>query len=159
MRILFASLATHGHTYPLIPLAQAARDAGHDVLYATGERMTRDLQAAGLATTTTIDVDLRREFGRILAEEGITADRAQEVPPQVHVRMITEVFGSVFPRALVADLTPIIEEFRPDLVIQESGNPGAGLAAKLAGVPNVVHPFVRCCVRSRSVSRVTYRQA
>ena len=143
MRILFASLATHGHTYPLIPLALAARDAGHDVVYATGERMTRDLRAVGLTTETTIDVDLRKEFGRILAEEGITADRAQEVPPEVHVRMITEVFGRVYPRALIADLAPIIERHRPDLVVQESGNPGAGLAAKLAGVPNVIHPFGR----------------
>ncbi|MFI7677977.1 glycosyltransferase [Actinophytocola sp. NPDC049390] len=37
MRLLFASLASVGHTYPLIPLAVAAREAGHEVHFAAGE--------------------------------------------------------------------------------------------------------------------------
>jgi UDP:flavonoid glycosyltransferase YjiC (YdhE family) len=37
MRVLFASLALVGHAYPLIPLAIAARDAGHEVHFAAGE--------------------------------------------------------------------------------------------------------------------------
>ncbi|MEK8107721.1 hypothetical protein NKG94_26760 [Micromonospora sp. M12] len=36
MRVLFASLASVGHTYPLIPLAIAAREAGHEVHFAAG---------------------------------------------------------------------------------------------------------------------------
>jgi hypothetical protein len=36
MRVLFASLASVGHTYPLIPLAIAARAAGHQVRFAAG---------------------------------------------------------------------------------------------------------------------------
>lgn len=141
MRILFSSLAIYGHTYPLIPLALAARDVGHDVLYATAEPMVSDLKAAGLNTATTIDFDVQREFDRILAEEGVADD--QEVSESVGTRMIVEVFGSLYPRALFDDLVPTIEQYRPDLVIQESGNPGAGLAAKRAGVPNVIHPFGR----------------
>ncbi len=48
MRVLFASLASHGHTYPLIPLAIAAREAGHEVHYAAGEAMHPVLAAHGL---------------------------------------------------------------------------------------------------------------
>lgn len=40
MRVLFASLASVGHTYPLIPLAIAARDAGHEVHFAVARRCT-----------------------------------------------------------------------------------------------------------------------
>lgn len=48
MRVLFASLASVGHTYPLIPLAIAARDAGHEVHFAAGEHVHAPLAAHGL---------------------------------------------------------------------------------------------------------------
>ena len=51
MRVLFASLASVGHTYPLIPLAVAAREAGHEVHYAVGEHMHAPLAANGLCTS------------------------------------------------------------------------------------------------------------
>ena len=35
MRILFSSRPTFGHVYPLMPLALAARDAGHNVTFTT----------------------------------------------------------------------------------------------------------------------------
>ncbi|MEH1165373.1 glycosyltransferase [Micromonospora sp. CPCC 205539] len=48
MRVLFASLASVGHTYPLIPLAVAARDAGHEVHFAAGTEVHAPLAANGL---------------------------------------------------------------------------------------------------------------
>ena len=45
MRVLFASLASVGHTYPLIPLAIAARDVGHEVHFAAGENVHPPLAA------------------------------------------------------------------------------------------------------------------
>ncbi|UVS77003.1 glycosyltransferase [Actinokineospora sp. UTMC 2448] len=48
MRVLFASLASVGHTYPLIPLAVAARAAGHEVRFAAGENVHEPLAANGL---------------------------------------------------------------------------------------------------------------
>ncbi|MDG4759718.1 glycosyltransferase [Micromonospora sp. WMMD710] len=48
MRLLFASLASVGHTYPLIPLAVAARDAGHEVHFAAGPAVHAPLAANGL---------------------------------------------------------------------------------------------------------------
>ncbi|MEV4630022.1 glycosyltransferase [Micromonospora sp. NPDC049523] len=48
MRVLFASLASVGHTYPLIPLAIAARDAGYEVHFAAGEDVHAPLAANGL---------------------------------------------------------------------------------------------------------------
>ncbi|WP_433316521.1 glycosyltransferase [Micromonospora sp. CA-269861] len=48
MRVLFASLASVGHTYPLIPLAIAARDAGHEVHFAAGAEVHAPLAAHGL---------------------------------------------------------------------------------------------------------------
>ncbi|MEU5789057.1 glycosyltransferase [Micromonospora purpureochromogenes] len=48
MRVLFASLASVGHTYPLIPLAVAVREAGHEVHFAVGEEVHAPLAANGL---------------------------------------------------------------------------------------------------------------
>lgn len=37
MRILFSAIPGYGHVLPLIPLAEAAIRAGHEVVLATGE--------------------------------------------------------------------------------------------------------------------------
>ena len=39
MRVLFVSLGSVGHTYPLVPLAVATRNAGHEVHFAAGENV------------------------------------------------------------------------------------------------------------------------
>lgn len=52
-----------------------------------------------------------------------------------------DAFGSVLPRAFVNDLEPVLERDKPDLVVFELINPGAGLAALRAGIPAVCHGF------------------
>ena len=52
-----------------------------------------------------------------------------------------DAFGSVLPRAFVNDLEPVLERDKPDLVVFELINPGAGLAAMRAGIPTVCHGF------------------
>ncbi len=48
MRTLFAGLASAGHTYPMVPLALAARDIGHEVHFAAGEHVHAPLHRLGL---------------------------------------------------------------------------------------------------------------
>jgi UDP:flavonoid glycosyltransferase YjiC (YdhE family) len=64
MRLLFASMSTVGHTYPLLPLAIAARDAGHEVHFAVGTEMHKTLDAHGLRPFRPGQV-----FGEIYAED------------------------------------------------------------------------------------------
>lgn len=49
MRLLFVSLASPGHTLPMVPLAVAAREAGHDVAWAAGEHVHATLARHRLA--------------------------------------------------------------------------------------------------------------
>ncbi|WP_304524582.1 glycosyltransferase [Dactylosporangium sp. AC04546] len=49
MRVLFASLASAGHAFPLVPLAVAAQAAGHEVRFAVGEEVHAALKRHGLA--------------------------------------------------------------------------------------------------------------
>ncbi|MFI6101486.1 glycosyltransferase [Lentzea sp. NPDC051213] len=64
MRVIFASMASVGHTYPLIPLAVAMREAGHEVHFAVGEEMHRVLGKLGLRPFRPGFV-----FGEIYAED------------------------------------------------------------------------------------------
>ncbi len=136
MRILFSSLGSHGHTYPLLPLAIAARELGHDVTYVTGEAFANALAPHGIEHVTG-GMDLHEAFES--AGAGLRARQAPDFEPQ----RISYVFGSVLPRRFAADLAPVIADRKPDLVVHEIGNPGAGLAAKVAGVPALCHSFGR----------------
>jgi len=138
MRILFSSIGSHGHTFPLLPLAIAARRAGHDILYATTESFHPLLSGLGF-TPLAAGMEMRQAFG---AAGGPPPDRSSMSQEEMFIRA-SRVFGEVMPRRTAADLAPLLAEHRPGLVVHESANGGAGLAARRAGVPGVCHGFGR----------------
>lgn len=136
MRILFSSLGSHGHVYPLIPLARAAADAGHEVRWATAGAMHPLLTSSG------IDVE---PAGLTIFEAvvRVVGDRAPHLTDEERVRVSATVFGSVMPKAFADDVVRVIDEFKPELMVTEVGNVGATSAAHVAGVPEVRHGFGR----------------
>ncbi|MEU4746483.1 glycosyltransferase [Actinosynnema sp. NPDC023658] len=136
MRILFSSLGSYGHAFPLMPLAIAARDVGHDVTFATTAPFARAVTAHGIDHVTA-GMDMLEAFH--LANAGPAARKTPDFRPE----RVSRVFGSILPRSCAADLAPIIADRKPDLVVHELANPGGGLAAKAAGVPAVCHSFGR----------------
>lgn len=149
MRVLFSSVGLHGHLYPLLPLAVAAAAHGHDVRYAVSGSLHRPLRALGITTTSAgiefsaaLDRAARIAFGENGAEPPFRPDDARTFPPRdpdLVGRLAPTVFGVVLPRAYLADLGPILADTRPDLVVYDMANLGAGLAAHIAGVPAVAH--------------------
>ncbi|UJW33370.1 glycosyltransferase [Saccharothrix sp. AJ9571] len=143
MRIIFSSLATFGHFYPLIPLAKAAVEAGHEVAFATGEQFHPTLTALGIEPLTA-GMDMRA----VMAEASGKPDhdpretRANATPEELEA-LISRGFGTVLPRRYIDDLGPVLAERKPDLVVQEVGAAGAAFAAMLAGIPVVGHGFGR----------------
>ncbi len=61
--VLFCGLPAFGHLYSMIPLALAARDAGHEVIFATGAPFVGRLRAIGFET----------HRAGISVQEGVTA--------------------------------------------------------------------------------------
>ncbi|MGW5055159.1 glycosyltransferase [Actinokineospora sp. NPDC004072] len=124
MRVLFASLASAGHTYPLIPLATALRAVGHEVRFAAGEHVHAALSAAGLRPFRPADVfyevyaeDLAPELDRWrpdLVVHGWGVPGAAEAAAKAGVPGVWHGFGRMFP-------------------------PGIGLAAPDAAVPGLPH--------------------
>ncbi|WP_447007961.1 glycosyltransferase [Saccharothrix isguenensis] len=110
MRVLFAALASVGHTYPLIPLAIAAREAGHEVHFAVGEGVHAPLAANGLRPFRPADSfyeiyaeDLEPELARlepdlVVHEWGVpgaaVAARRAGIPALWHG------FGRMFPEGI-----------------------------------------------------------
>ncbi|WP_370970600.1 glycosyltransferase [Amycolatopsis sp. cg9] len=155
MRLLFTSLGSFGHTFPLVPLAVAARDAGHDVVFATSEDFLPQLTKAGLETAAA-GLAIADAFGQAFAESGPPGPRRPpgEIPPEVLGPIVAKVFGEVMPERFVADLLPLFEHVRPDLVVSEAGNSGGAFAALKAGIPVVAHGFGRVSSEDPMVTRI-----
>ncbi len=50
MRVLLTSCPSYGHVNPMLPLARAARDAGHEVVVATGAELVPEIERHGFDT-------------------------------------------------------------------------------------------------------------
>jgi UDP:flavonoid glycosyltransferase YjiC (YdhE family) len=113
MRVLFASLSSVGHTYPLIPLAVAARAAGHEVRFAAGENVHEPLAALGLRPFRPADVfyeiyeeDLAPELVRwrpdlVVNEWGLPGVAA--AARQAGIPSLWHGFGRMFPTGIGLD--------------------------------------------------------
>lgn len=138
MRILFTALGAYGHVYPLIPLARAARTAGHEVTFATSAAFTEQVRSFDL-TPARVGIGILDAFTSLLGGADPGAAELHGRLPQLQ----GQVFGEVLPRAYLGDLTPLLARYRPDLVVWEHANPGGFLAALQAGIPSVGHGIGR----------------
>ncbi|MDT7803720.1 MAG: hypothetical protein QOI78_7153 [Actinomycetota bacterium] len=155
MRLLFTSLGSFGHTFPLLPLALAARDAGHDVVFATSEDFLPQLRKAGLETVAA-GLGIKDAFGQAFAEAGRAGQwrPVDGVPPEVRDPIVAKVFGELMPKRFIADLQPVFDHVHPDLVVNEVANSGGSFAALKAGIPLVTHGFGRVSNDDRMVTYI-----
>lgn len=138
MRLVFAAIDNYGHVYPIVPLALAAQQAGHDVLVVTGEHLAPQLERAGLRVARPLPSALWAE-GEVVRSHPELADS----PKHEKVRFAFAMFGDVLARRVAHDLLPLLREEKPDAVVLEAYSYGAALAAWLHGVPAVVHSLNR----------------
>ncbi|SDI46001.1 glycosyltransferase, MGT family [Actinokineospora alba] len=137
MHVLISSLPSHGHTYPLLPLAIAAKEHGHRVTYATDASFHPVLISLGFDVVD-VGTTITDAFNQVT--QGSPPDFSDV---EAMSEVVSSVFISVLARGIAADLGPILAREKPDLVLYEAGSPGAGLAAKAAGIPVLCHAFGR----------------
>lgn len=126
MKIVFAAIPAYGHLYPLMPLALACADAGHDVVVATGEPF---LERLPLPTWTSHP-----------AGNGIDwafAETARRHPDLEGYDVAVAMFSDVTAGLVADQLLTGLPELAPDLVVFEVMNAGAGVAADILGIPAV----------------------
>ncbi|MFI5893847.1 nucleotide disphospho-sugar-binding domain-containing protein [Actinoplanes sp. NPDC051513] len=127
MRIVFVAAPLQGHLLPLIPLAAACRDAGHDVVLASGGfppdvlgLRTADIGAAFSLPRSAVRVALRHPR--------VARDEMRGVAGHA---MVGELFGRAN-LALVEPLQALAEREQPDLIVFESlGEAGAIVGGRL----------------------------
>lgn len=138
MRIIVRSHPEFGHLYPLMPLAYAARDAGHEVIFPTTAPFTARLAALGFRTIpagTHLNDVIRRRFGDgIPPTIGPDGDTAWDV--------VGEIFAGAA-TAIAADLSRLLPDLRADLVVYDNTDLGAAAAAAATGVDSVAVAITR----------------
>jgi len=136
-RFLFSILGGPGHLHPVVPLARALDQAGHDVAFAVGPSLRSLVEAAGFAVF---------EVGGSIA----TDPEYQQL--KAHLRMTPtgleselfsypRIFCGIAPRLRTPELVAIARTWQPDMLIREAGEYGAVIAAEHLGVPHAVIAF------------------
>ncbi|NDL56890.1 glycosyltransferase [Phytoactinopolyspora mesophila] len=134
MRILFTTSPTFSHTTPLIPLAQAAQLAGHQVIFAGGEITRRTATGAGLAV-------LDPAPGQDVAEphRSFLADPANfDLPPDKAVGAFVGMLSRIG-QTMLPGLVSAARDWKADVVVTPAWMPWGLLAARVAGALGVVH--------------------
>ena len=137
MRVLVTSTPGRGHLGPLLPVATALRDAGHEVRWATAAEACETVAGLGFAVDPAgLDVVRRR---------AVVADRLPRImalpPRQRRGHLFAGFFAEAAAPAMAADVRPLVESFRPDLVVHETAELGIVPLAVERGIPHVVVAF------------------
>jgi UDP:flavonoid glycosyltransferase YjiC (YdhE family) len=130
MRVLFASTQSTGHFAPLIPFAQACRDAGHEVLVAGPPPVAELAYRAALAHEAVAAAEPERlaDVGRMMS------GRAGFERVAIAT---TELFVGSHAKAALPDMLQLVEHWRPDVIARETAEVASLVAAEAHGVPDV----------------------
>jgi UDP:flavonoid glycosyltransferase YjiC (YdhE family) len=124
VKIMFASLGGYGHLYPMMPLALACADAGHEVVIATGKPF---LDRLALPTVPGNPAHL---------EPNWAIQETRRRHPDLEGRQLSmAMFADVMAEHVAHTLIAQCERTQPDLVVFEGMDTGAGLAASVLGIP------------------------
>ena len=134
MRFLFSTAPAHGHLLPMLPLADAAQRAGHDVVVASGSEGVAEAARRGF---TTWEVPPSRAQADA-AFRAAVPDLAAVEPDRRIPTVIAGVFGTAaFQRA--DQLVPRAIEWSPDVVVHSISELAGAVAAARTGACHVVH--------------------
>ncbi|WP_430782439.1 nucleotide disphospho-sugar-binding domain-containing protein [Actinoplanes sp. G11-F43] len=133
MRIVFVSVPLSGHLLPLIPFAAACRDAGHDVVLASGDF------PADVLGLRTADIGARFSLRSGAMRSALRHPRLAraEMAGRAGHRFVGEIFGRAG-LALEEPLLALAGTEKPDLIVYESLSEVGAIVAGRLGVPSVL---------------------
>ncbi|MFL5358774.1 glycosyltransferase [Archangium sp.] len=133
MRILFTTLPGSGHFHPLVPVAQALQQAGHEVAFASGEPIQKQVEAKGFRFFRA-----GGEFQQMGGPDGMAkrAESIMRMPPEARREHMANMFGGHFARMMAPDVVALASGWRPDLLVRDSMEFGGAIAAEHLGIPH-----------------------
>ena len=135
MRLLVTFVGGLGHLAPLLPLARAVREVGHDVAIAGSGGLVPRIEEAGFTAFATSppphhDQTAARQGRTPLDGDGRHARPSSSSPT-------TSPIGA--PAGWRLAVPDVIRAFGPDLVLRDETDLGTTIAAELLGVPVATH--------------------
>jgi UDP:flavonoid glycosyltransferase YjiC (YdhE family) len=129
VRVLFTSRSSISHLKPMLPLAQAAQAAGHEVRFATGAEVA----------STPINLGFPTEIVGVNAGPAILEALQTERPPPSEIRRIvfTRFFAKKELEPRLSGIEATCRSHRPDIIVHGLAELAAPLAGALAGIPVV----------------------
>ena len=136
-RFLFSTSAAYGHFHPLMPLAHALKETGHEVAFASSSALQRRIEAAGFTFFT---VDSNRAMD---AEYQQVRAKLQAMPVGLETELFAypRLFCGIGSRLKTPRLVEIARRWQPDMFIREAGEYAAVIAAEHLGLPHAVVAF------------------
>ncbi|MBW2495255.1 MAG: glycosyltransferase family 1 protein [Deltaproteobacteria bacterium] len=128
MRWLFSSHPLDGHLHPLIPLARAAKAAGHSVAFAVPPEFSDKVERIGFGALA---------CGPAWTDEPIASVYAKALELKDTRFFLSEFYADVAARSFAPPLLDIISDWRPDAIVSDPTEFGSWVAAERAGIPRV----------------------
>src|SRR3712207_3781827 len=117
MRVLFTTQPATSHLRPLVPLARALREAGHEVAFACAEPLRPEVEASGFASFQAgldwLVADAARSFPHLREARAAKAGS----PPAFSV--LKDVFAGATAELMVPDLLTVARSWRPDAIVRD----------------------------------------
>lgn len=131
MRVIFSTHPAHGHLNPLLPVAHACADAGHEVIFATAPRFCETVRAHGFDCKPA-GLDYLWSEPLVSFPEIADAPRGTE-----QIRWLIEnIAVPRLHRPMAEGVLEISKDFKPDLVVVDFADWGGRLAADVLGIPH-----------------------
>ena len=170
MRVLFSGTPAFGHLLPMLPLAQAAQQAGHEVAFLTHAVMTQPLQPfqvlpSGPDVGSMIAEVTRRTGGNDPFTDtvpALTAELLAEVArrtgsgspaPETGPSMNAELFAGTRVDLSIDEALPAARGYAPDLVVAEGSDYVGPLVAAALTVPWIKHGIILSGIMGGAVGR------
>jgi UDP:flavonoid glycosyltransferase YjiC (YdhE family) len=125
MRVIFTTQGALGHFHPLVPIARAAVQAGHEVAFATQPPFAPTVERSGfLAFPAGLAKPVAEAFPEVLALRG--SDELVFLMSRIRPALAA---------AMAADLLGIMTDWQPGLVVRERTEFGGSIVAERLGIP------------------------
>jgi UDP:flavonoid glycosyltransferase YjiC (YdhE family) len=136
MRVLVSCRSYAGHFLPMLPLARALLEAGHDVGCASGHDIEALAQGHGLTFR-------RAGPGQMTAAERATlfSEVSSLSPAEIRPFFFRRVFAAHELPLRIEDLDAFVEQWKPDILVHEVAEFAGPLVASLRGLPYATHSF------------------
>jgi UDP:flavonoid glycosyltransferase YjiC (YdhE family) len=135
MRVLICSGGGSGNVHPLVPFARALSELGSDVTWAVSSAQQAKVTDLGFEC---VAVGPRAGLQELASHERDAGMR--ELDEAGRARSITDGFAALA-HATVAELTTVVEDFQPDVLLRDSTAMAAWIVGERTGVPVALFDF------------------